>query len=62
MKKIAIKNIKTKFQAQEIAINWQMWQSAQILSYKDCISWAEYFREIGKKFNLIKEFKENAIL
>jgi len=62
MKKIAIKNIKNKFHAQELAINWQSWQSTKTLSYGECIEWAEYFSEIGKKFNLITEFKENSII
>jgi len=61
MKKISIKNIKTKAEAQQIAIAWQHWQSTQVLSYMNCIEWAIYFEKLAKKFNLVEEFKENAI-
>lgn len=61
MKRIPVENIKTKAEAQEIAMNWQSWQSTQVLSYKDCMEWAVYFETLAKKFNLVEEFKENAI-
>jgi len=47
--------------AQQIAIAWQHWQSTQVFSYMDCIKWAIYFEKLAKKFNLVEEFKENAI-
>jgi RIO-like serine/threonine protein kinase len=62
MRAILLKNIKTKSEARQIAIDWQNWQSKQSLSYRDIINWVDYFRKVGKKFSLIKEFKENGIL
>jgi hypothetical protein len=63
MKKLTeIKNIKTKEEARNIAINWQSWQSKQALSYGEIAKYQDYFRSIGIKFGLIREFKENAII
>jgi hypothetical protein len=55
-------NIKTKEKARQCAITWQHWQSKRTLSYKDIAEWAEYFRVLGKRFNLIRDFKENGII
>jgi len=62
MNKKAIKSIKTREQAQQIAIDWQHWQSKRNLSYLENSKWHGYFYELAKKFNLIREFKENCIL
>jgi hypothetical protein len=62
MKRILIKNIKTRAEAVQIAIDWQNWASKQDLSYQELSDWGGYFRLIAKKFNLVREFKENCIL
>ncbi len=62
MNRKAIKSIKTKEEARQIAINWQSWQSKIDISYLEIQQWQEYFYELGKKFNLVKEFKENCII
>jgi hypothetical protein len=62
MKKIPIKDIKTAEHARFLAICWQSWQNTQVFSYKDCIEWAIYFKKLAKKFHLVKEFQENAII
>lgn len=54
--------IKTKEEARQKAIEWQYWQESQELSYEEVITWADYFRKLAKKFNLIREFKENGII
>lgn len=54
--------VKTKGEAQSIAIDWQRWQSNQVLSYDDVIKHEYYFHTLGKKFHLIREFKENGII
>ena len=56
------KEIKTKGEAQQEAIEWQYRQSNLSLSIQDCTDKAEYFRVLGKKFGLIREFKENGII
>ena len=57
-----IKEIKTKAEARQEAIEWQFRQSNLNLSCQDVCDKAEYFRVLGKKFGLIREFKENCIL
>lgn len=60
--KKAIKDIKTKAEARQIAIDWQEWQSKQCLSYGEMFEWQHYFILIANKFNLTEEFKENGII
>jgi hypothetical protein len=55
-------NMKTKEEARQKAIEWQSWQNEQAFSLCQVIAWENYFRIIGKRFNLIREFKENCIL
>jgi hypothetical protein len=62
MKIKAITAVKTKEEARQIAIDWQYRQSSLSLSIKDICESAEYFRTLGKKFNLMREFKENCII
>jgi hypothetical protein len=57
-----ISNIKTKGEAIQIAIDWQSKQSNQSMSYGEVIMYLTYFEKLAKKFNLIREFKENGIL
>jgi len=54
--------IKTKEEARQEAIEWQYRQSNLSLSIQDVCDKAEYFRILGKKFGLLREFKENGIL
>lgn len=58
----AIKEIKTKAEAQQIAIDWQEWQSTRSLSYGELSKYQAYFETLAKKFRLKKEFKENGII
>ena len=56
------KNIKTKEEARNYAIEWQSWQSNQNMSYVDLIEWRYYFADLADKFHLVREFKENGII
>lgn len=56
------KNIKTKSEAIQFAIDWQHNQSNKSLSYGEIAEYTENFRILAKKFGLTKEFKENGIL
>lgn len=62
MKIRAITSIKTREEARQQAIDWQIWASEQSLSYGELADWGGYFRTLGKKYHLIREFKENGIL
>ena len=57
-----MKNIKTKGEARQYAIDWQKWASNTSLSYGELAEYAGRFRILGKKFGLLKEFKENCII
>ena len=50
-----------KEKARQIAIKWQMEASEQNYSYGELADYGEYFRKIGKRYGLLKEFRENAI-
>lgn len=62
MKIKAIKEIKTKEEARQTAIDWQTWQSKQSLSYAEVAEWNGFFTTLAEKFNLTEEFKENCII
>jgi len=51
-----------KADASQEAIEHQHWSSEQNLSYSELIEYGEYFRELGRKFNLTEEFEENGII
>jgi len=50
-----------KEKARQIAIEWQMEASEQNYSYGELADYGEYFRKIGKRYGLLKEFRENSI-
>lgn len=49
-------------EARQYAIDYQNWVSEQNLSLNEVIEWANVFKAIGKKFDLLDEFKENWII
>jgi len=55
-------DVKNAAQARDIAQQWQEWQSEKSMSWGEVAAWAEWFAELAKRFNLTKEFKENAII
>lgn len=58
-----IKEIKTKWQAIEFAIKWQSWISQRKKTYlSELYDWQQEFIKLGRKFGLLKEFKENGII
>lgn len=61
--------IRTQSEARQLAIDWQNWASEQnkpgkepTLYMSDLVEWAGIFTRIAKKFHLVREFKENAII
>ena len=56
------KEIRTRGEARQAAIDWQRWQSEKSLSYGELSEWQGYFEKLAKKFNLKREFKENGII
>lgn len=51
-----------KEEARQAAIDWQIWQSEQSLSYGEIAFYEEIFYKLAKRYGLIQEFKENAII
>jgi len=62
MKQKAVVHVKTKEEARQIAIDWQKRQGLLSMSYAEVIRWYTYFKKLAKKFNLVREFKENGII
>lgn len=54
---------KRQAQLRERAIDWQMrFAEGAIYSWSDIAEAGDYFQYWGKRFGLLREFKENAIL
>jgi len=51
-----------KEKAREKAIEWQLNFGNNNYSYYDLMLWENYFYKIGKRYGLLKEFKENGII
>lgn len=52
----------TQDEARQLAIDWQVWQAEQSLSYGEYAEWGAYFRDLAERFDLVDEFKENGII
>lgn len=53
---------KQKERARQTAINWQLDFSNHNYYYSELCYYAEYFEKIGKRYGLLKEFRENGII
>ena len=59
-------NMKNRYQiekekARNIAITWQIEESDYSYSYGGLMILQEYFYKLGKRYGLLKEFRENGI-
>lgn len=52
---------KGKEEARNIAIDWQAAASEENYSYGEIAEYGAYFHKIGKRYGLLKEFRENGI-
>ena len=57
-----IGKITTKYQARSLAIDWQAQASRGSMSYSELAAWAGFFRKLGKRFGLLREFKEYGVI
>jgi len=57
-----ISQVKTKDQARQVAMDFQEWASNQNLSYGELAQYQSDLHKLAKRFGLVKEFKENAII
>lgn len=51
-----------KANARQQAIDWQNEQSMQSMSWGEVAYYSDYFTKLGKRYGLLKEFKENGII
>ncbi len=56
------RNVYTKEEARQYAIDWQNWQSEQALSYGELAEWQDIFQALAATFDLTDEFNENGII
>ena len=52
---------KRKAEVREEAIEWQAEFGEHNYSYGELAYYGDYFRKLGKRYGLLREFKENAI-
>ena len=57
-----IAEVKTKDQARQLAIEYQGWQSNKSMTWGEVADYSHKFESLGKKFGLVKEFKENGVI
>lgn len=62
MKLKPIEEVASQDEARQIAVDWQIWQAEQSLSYGELAEYQTYFEELAERFFLEEEFKENAII
>lgn len=48
--------------ARQEAIDWQEWMAEQNLSYGELAEYAARFEATGRRYGLLREFRENAII
>lgn len=53
---------KRRFFLEEFAKQWQYDFSEMVYSWEDVINWGAFFEEYGKKYGLLREFRENGII
>lgn len=50
-----------KQKARELAVQWQLDFTNNNYSWLDLANWGNYFTKLGKRYGLLKEFRENGI-
>lgn len=50
-----------KAKAREQAIEWQYDFEKYNYSWEDLAAWSNYFKALGKRYGLLKEFRESGI-
>ena len=53
---------KSKSKARQEAIRWQLLNNVIKISYAELVTYQLYFEKLGKRYGLLKEFKENGII
>lgn len=53
---------KKKYEIHYLAIKYQTELYQKKYSYDEILKWQEYFLKYGKRYGLLKEFRENGII
>ena len=53
---------KNKEKARELAVIWQLQFNDNNYSYEEIADWQFFFEEIGRKYGLLREFRENGVI
>lgn len=53
---------RAKERARDRAVQWQSGFCDQNYSYGELAYWGEYFERLGKRYGLVREFRENGII
>lgn len=51
-----------KAEIRQKAIDWQSELCNTNYSYEELVNWADYFMTQGKRYGLLREFKDNGII
>ena len=51
-----------KERARQKVVDWQLTFSDNVYYWSDLADFAAYFEKLGKRYGLVKEFKENGII
>lgn len=51
-----------KARARDEAIEWQATTASEPMSYGELAWWGDYFYTLGKRYGLLREFRENCII
>lgn len=53
---------RAKQRARDKAVEWQSGFCDQNYSYGELVYWQDYFTVLGKRYGLVREFRENGII
>jgi hypothetical protein len=53
---------RAKERARDKAVGWQSGFCDHNYSYGELAYWGEYFERLGKRYGLVREFRENGII
>lgn len=62
VKKYAEKYAQKKEAARAEAQEWQARQFALVMSWEECAEASAHFERLGRRYGLLREFRENAII
>lgn len=53
---------KQKKKARQTAITWQFRAGVKKYSFAELVNYMKHFQKLGKRYGLLKEFRENGII